>query len=373
MKMKRRSFLKAVSVSAIAAQAAECASTEMRDDLKRVPIISKPDGGGNPRIRGPFPILSTPFEESGAVSFKTLAGEARFVKKCGCKDMIWPQSGDSCDLLSVDEKLAGMEAIARELENSEATVAFGCQGRGFEDARTCAEFVEKLASKYKINAAIISRPPDDGKTEADLEKYYLGLEKIVSRPIIIQTGGGVMYKGPAPSVDLLLKLARHNPKVFGYIKEESGDSNSRMARELAAKPLIHTVFSAWGSYQWLYQSRRIGSEGVITERPAYADLLARIWELMENGDPRGELDTAFAKYLLMLNISQFVPDDLRGGHLYVLRKRGVFKNLISREYEKKDGKLSIPNAPIVRDLKLTQEQIDEIETRFASLDPYLRV
>lgn len=94
---------------------------------------------------------------------------------------------------------------------------------------------------------------------------------------------------------------------------------------------------------------------------------------MENGDPRGELDTAFSKYLLMLNISKFIPDDLRGGHLYVLRKRGVFKNFISREYEKKDGKLSIPNAPIARDLKLTQEQIDKIETRFASLAPYLRV
>ena len=146
-----------------------------------------------------------------------------------------------------------------------------------------------------------------------------------------------------------------------------------MAREVAEKPVIHTVFSAWGSYQWLYQSRRLGSEGVITERPAYADLLAKIWELMENGDPRGELDAAFSKYLLMLNISQFVAGDLRGGHLYVLRKRGVFKNLVSREYGRKDGKPVVPDAPIVRDLKLSQAQVDEIETRFASLAPYLRV
>lgn len=77
--------MKAVSVSAVAAHAAGCASAERRAGLKRVPVVSKPDGGGDHRIRGPFPILSTPFEESGAVDFKTLAGEARFVEKCGCK------------------------------------------------------------------------------------------------------------------------------------------------------------------------------------------------------------------------------------------------------------------------------------------------
>lgn len=188
--------MKAVSVSAVAAHAAGCASAERRAGLKRVPVVSKPDGAGIRESSGPFPILSTPFEESGAVDFKTLAGEARFVEKCGCKGMIWPQSGDSCDLLSVDEKLAGMEAIARELENSEAVVAFGCQGRGFEDARACAEFVEKLASKYNIRAAVISRPPDDGKTEADLEKYYLGLEKTVSRPITSRPAGASCTGAP---------------------------------------------------------------------------------------------------------------------------------------------------------------------------------
>lgn len=172
--MKRRSFLKAVSVSAVAAHAAGCASAERRAGLKRVPVVSKPDGGGDPRIRGPFPILSTPFEESGAVDFKTLAGEARFVEKCGCKGMIWPQSGDSCDLLSVDEKLAGMEAIARELENSEAVVAFGCQGRGFEDARACAEFCREARLKIQYprggNLAPAGRRKDGG-----------GSRKILSR------------------------------------------------------------------------------------------------------------------------------------------------------------------------------------------------
>ncbi len=66
----------------------------------------------DPRIRGPFPILSTPFTDSGQVDFEVLARQARFVDWGGCSGMIWPQSGDSVDLLSADEKLRGMEVLA---------------------------------------------------------------------------------------------------------------------------------------------------------------------------------------------------------------------------------------------------------------------
>ena len=320
--------------------------------------------------------MSTPYTQTGAVDYEILAKEARFVADCSCQGAIWPQSGDSCDLLTVDEKLKGMEEIAKSMEGSKTTVTFGCQGKNTEEMVVCAKWIEKLASKYKTPIAVISRPPDDAVSHDDLKKYYLELEKHINRPIIIQTAGGVNYKGPAPSVELLIWLAKHNPKVFGYIKEESGGSkcNTRMAQEIASKPVIHTVFSAWGSWQWLHQARRLGSEGVITERPAYADLLAYIWEQMDNCDAYGTLNDAFSKYLLMLNLRQFIPgDDLRGLHLYVLEKRGIFKNRLSRIYEKKNGKSIIPKNPIIKNMELTQLQKDEIETCFASLAPYLKI
>ena len=76
----------------------------------------------------------------------------------------------------------------------------------------------------------------------------------------------------------------------------------------------------------------------------------------------------------MLNLKQFIPgEDLRGFHLYVLQKRGIFKNRLSRVYEKKNGKTVIPARPILEDMKLTQSQKDEIDACFASLKPYLKV
>lgn len=372
--MKRRTFFRTAitGVATIGIGGIGTVSGNLLERKKLVPPLKKPQG--NQLIRGPFPILSTPYLESGAVDYEVLAKEAEFIRRCGSPGMIWPQSGDSCDLLTLEEKLNGMEAIAKNLAGAKSTVAFGCQGKNTEEMVVTAKHIEKLAAKYNAPIAIISRPPDDGKTEADLKSYYLELEKHVNRPVIIQTSGGVTYKGSEPSVDLLVELARHNPDVFGYIKEESGKSNERMALQVAAKPNVHTVFSAMGGWQWLYQSRQIGTEGLITERPAYADLLVMIWEQMESGNASGKLDDLFSKLLLMLNMKEFVPgQDLRGPHLYILQKRGVFKNRLSRVYERKNGKQIIPDRMILENQELSQMQIDEIESRFASLKQYLRI
>ena len=65
----------------------------------------------------------------------------------------------------------------------------------------------------------------------------------------------------------------------------------------------------------------------------------------------------------------FSGNQLRGYHLYVWKKRGVFKNVLSREYGPKGV---IPEKPIVKEQVLTHEDIDEIESRLAALKPYLK-
>ncbi len=373
----RRDFIKQISAASLIGFLPEAAAAVEVLTLNYRISYSKEGISGRSQVRGPLPILSTPYLESGEVDYEVLAKEAKFVAECGCPGMIWPQSDDSCDLLSVEEKLEGMEAIVKVMVGSGALVVLGCQGKNTEEMVVCAKHIEKLAAQYDVMIAVISRPPDNGKTEEDLKNYYLELAKHINCPAIIQTGGGTTYKGVMPSVELLIDLAKSYPDIFGYIKEESGDCNKRIVKEIAAKPIIKTVFSAWGSHQWLYQSRRLGTEGVITERPVYADILAYIWEQMENGDANGTLDDAFAKYVLMLNLSQSISDnavggDLRGPHLYLLKKRGIFKNCLSRAFIKKDGKRIIPDHLILEDLKISQDQIDEIESRFKNLKPYLR-
>ncbi|MBU4459415.1 MAG: hypothetical protein KJ579_02515, partial [Verrucomicrobia bacterium] len=235
-----------------------------------------------------------------------LARQARFVDACGSPGMIWPQSGDSVDLLTTEEKLRGMEVLAEATWGLRCALCLGVQGKDTEEMLVFAKHGEKLAP-----AAIISRPPDSGRTEDDLRQYWRALAAVAKRPVIIQTSGGVAYKGPAPSVKLLIELARESP-YFGYVKEETSPIVPRMKELVAAKPAIKRVFSAMGGFGWLYQAR-VGSEGLITERAVYADLLARIWELMQSGSDPDVLQDVFSKLLLMLNLRETIPgNQLRG-------------------------------------------------------------
>jgi dihydrodipicolinate synthase/N-acetylneuraminate lyase len=184
----------------------------------------------------------------------------------------------------------------------------------------------------------------------------------------MQTTGGTAYKGPVPSPELLIELAKESP-YFGYVKEEAGSVIGRMRTLLAARPPIRRVFGARGGFGWLHELR-LGAEGLITERAVYADLLTRVWELQQSGSDPVALKDAYSKFLLMANIATTVPGgDLRGFQLYVWKKRGVFKNMISRHYGRGGTR---PASPIFSELKLSAEDIAEIDFRFEALRPYLK-
>jgi len=325
----------------------------------QVPVkLRSPD---YPRFRGPFPILSTPYTDSGAVDFEVLTRSARFVDWCESPGMIWPQSNDSVDLLTRDEKLEGMEVLAKTTADLNTTaLCLGVQGTDTDDMLVYAKHARKLAP-----TAVISRPPDTAKTEDDLHAYWRALAEVITdRPVMIQTHG---RRGSAtPSTALLIELAKEFPN-FGYVKEESNPVIPRI-RALLASPDIRTVFSARGAKGWLYESR-IGTEGLVTERSVYADVLAQIWKLMLSGSDPGRLREMYAGLTLMFNLGLTHPGDLRGYSVHFLMKRGVFRNMISREYGPGG---SIPEKPIVRNLTLSKEEVDEVEWRFESLQPYLK-
>ncbi|MDO4569182.1 MAG: dihydrodipicolinate synthase family protein [Planctomycetia bacterium] len=361
----RRNMLETMAAGAVGVATGSLFQMDktMAEETTFAPAPVAKDICGDPRIRGPFPILSTPFMESGAVDYDVLAKEAQFVDSCGSPGMIWPQSGDSVDLLTMEEKLQGMEVLSDALKGRQSALCLGVQGKDTQEMLIYARHAEKLNPP-----AIISRPPDEGKTQDDMREYWEALAKIANRPVIIQTSGGTKYKGPGPSVELLIDLGKKYDH-FGYVKEETNPILARMQQLNAAKPAIKCLFSAMGGFGWLHQFR-YGSEGLITERAVYADILAQIWSASEEGNSIVAADL-FSKLLLMLNLKETIYcNQLRGFHLYVWQKRGVFRNRLSRDYGPQS---SVPEKPILSDMRLSREQIEEIDARLEVLKPYFKV
>ncbi len=285
-------------------------------------------------MRGPFPIMSTPYFDDGSVDCEGLAREVKWVAECGCPGVIWCQSNDAVDLLSKEEKFIGFEACATAAEGLDIVMTFGANGTNTVEMLELAAEIERVAERHpRAKIAMISRPPDDVRSQEDIEAAWDALGRIAKRPVIFQTYG--TSDTPTPSVELIVRLAKRHPQAFGYIKEEAAgyEANERMLMENAAKPPIKTVFSGWGGWQWLFQLRHCGSEGLVSERCAYAPILGEIWRRYERGERGSSLTEAYAMYRLLIDQRNF-PGGLRGYSLYLLNKEGVFKNMVSRQYVK---------------------------------------
>ena len=284
-------------------------------------------------MRGPFPIMSTPYFEDGSVDYEGLAREARWLVRCGTPGAIWCQSNDAIDLLTTEEKFKGFEACAAAFENQPTVLTLGADGTNATQLVEIAEEIERVAARHPATKiAMISRPPDDVRTEAQLEAAWDRLGRVAKRPVIFQTY--CSKDTPTPSVELLVRLAKAHPHAFGYVKEEAGgdSANERMVLENAAKPAMKRVFCGWGAWQWLYQLRQCGCEGLVTERVAYAPVIMRIWREYLKGDRDDRMTAAFAMYRLLIDQRNFPGGGLRDYSLYFLEKEGIFRNRVSRRY-----------------------------------------
>ena len=304
-------------------------------------------------MRGAFMILNTPFTAAGDVDWDDLAREALFVDRAGCQGIVWPQGSSSVATLTLDERLRGMELLAKTVAGKRVALVLGVQGKDTAEMLDYVRRADALGTD-----AMIAMPPTTGTSLDDYLAYFRALGKATSRPVIIQTSGGA--RNLVPSTDLIIQLAREFPHL-GHVKEESDPVLERMLAEIKARPPMTSVFGASFADGWLYEMR-LGLDGVITGEGMYADVMAALWEMHEK-KRADELRSAFAAFLLMRNLEAQVP----GTSLYIMKKRGIFKTTVRRA--------SAPTA--TAPAKLTEftpnpAQLAEIEYRFEALRPYLK-
>lgn len=309
--------------------------------LSRTAATAAPSMPGK-SMQGAFIILSTPYTSTKAVDWEDLANEVSFMERYGVHGLVWPQLSSELLQLNKDERLHGMEVLAKAVQGKKPVLVLGVQGDDTAEMLEYAEHAEKFGPD-----GMIAMPPKKAKSMDDYRDYFRALCKLTKRPVFIQTSGGA--PNLAPSVDMMIELAREFPN-FGYVKEEHDPVVPRMKELIAHRPdPIKRVYGAHFGNGWLYEMR-LGSDGVITGGAMYGDIYARLWELHQQNKSQEKRDL-YGKLLLMLNLDQDIP----GTRLYILKKRGIFKTSVSRQ----------------REYTLTADEIAEIESRFDALKPYL--
>jgi 4-hydroxy-tetrahydrodipicolinate synthase len=308
------------------------------------------------QIGGVFPLLCTPYAEDGSLDCETLAKEAAFVADCGADGIIWPCAKDALEYLSDEEERRGLEAVANALDGRGVWFAPCCPGTNTAEIIRRAAVAAEIAAKHPgLKATMLVRMADDAKCDADYERQYDALAAATKLPVIIQTYNG---KSPMPSAKLLVDLAKRHPQTYGWYKVEgTGSGIVSCSRELvAAKPVVKTVFTGWGGRDWLYDHRRIGTRGVISQRPMYADLMAATWRALVADDPAA--DALFARFMHLRNLEEALPaPEMRGWNLYVLKRRGVFAKTLSRTGRREGGR------PEVADIALSEADRAEIDAQ----------
>lgn len=318
----------------------------------RIPNLMAAPASSAKTLRGAFIILNTPFTATGDVDWDDLIREVAFVDHAGCSGIVWPQGSSSVNQLTKDERMHGMEVLAKTVQGKRVALVLGVQGKDVNEMREFATKADALGPD-----AVIAMPPSTGTTMDDYRGYFHALAAATKRPVFVQTSGGA--RDLPPATDLIIELARQFPH-FGYVKEESQPLIPRLQAELQARPAMKGIFSAAFAEGFLYELR-LGVDGVITGSGMYGDVLARVWESYQKGKV-DEARDAYSKFLLMRNLEEQIP----GTGLFIMKKRGIFKTTVRRT--------SAPSAgapPKLSEFKPSPAELEEIEYRFAALKPYL--
>lgn len=292
-------------------------------------------------MRGVFIIMATPYTTTKALDYEDLANEVDFMDRCGVHGMVWPQLASEYATLTKEERMRGMETLAKAAKGKKPALVLGVQGPNTQAALEYAQHAEALGPD-----ALIAIPPTEAKSLEDFRTYYRALARATKRPLFVQTTGGA--RNIVPTTEFLIELAQEFPNC-GYVKEEMSPVLERMGDLARHRPAVKAVFSGAGGKDMMYEMR-LGFDGTMPGAP-YADIYAQIWNWYQAGQREKSRDL-FSKLLLMINLEQQIP----GTRQYAMKKRGVFKTTVSRRQE----------------VNLTPQAIEEIEFNFEALKPYLK-
>ena len=257
-------------------------------------------------MRGVFPIMQTPYTDSGRLDTEVLTKEVKFLDHAGAHGVVWPQLASEWSELKPDERSAGAEAIMAAAKGARCAVVLGVQGPDAEAARRYARQAEKLGPD-----AIIALPPRDSSNLDRVAEYYRAIAKECALPLIVQTIGDM-------SVEFVLRMRKDIP-TLRFVKDEAGHTLSRISEYQRVAPELVVFTGAHGKTMVDELSR--GASGTMPAA-SFADLYVQLWNYWQAGKREKAMEDLSRISLLVNQLSAYGMPSIK----YILHLRGVFPN-----------------------------------------------
>lgn len=271
-------------------------------------------------FRGTYTVMVTPFDATGAVDLKTLAGFTEWQIESGIHGLI--PLGSTGEFLSLTE--AEREAVARTVIETAAGRVPVLIGTGHE--WTDLVIRESLAAEgLGADGVMIIPPFYSTPTEDELFHHYRRVAEAISIPIMV-------YNNPATAnVDLTPPMIKRLSAIdnISYVKESTMDvTRVRDIIDLCGDDM--TVFGGIMGFESFVE----GAEGWVAVGSNV--MPAEFAELFTLTVDAKDYDAARALYRKILPVIRFV-----GGHYYVSATKAALE-LIGRDV----GQPREPRLPI---------------------------
>ena len=290
-------------------------------------------------MQGIFGLLPTPYRENLEIHKKDLSKVAKFCCDTGQHGIVWPVMVGEFWFLGEHERLDALDTVL-DTVNGEIPVVFGCSGISIPQVVLYARAAEKAGVD-----AIIAMAPDRIGQNGTIDMYQR-LAEVFSGPIIVQNADNY-----APlNGDQLASLVDKIPQIQ-YIKEERQPGPKHIAEVASVvSDQVKCIFGGAGG-KFIIDEMNRGAKG---NMPAceFGDILVKIDNFWKNNETEAAR-SLHRKLLPLINLENH--PFMR----YILKRRGVFSNLIERA---PTGKLSLDESDRFEISELLKVITQELES-----------
>lgn len=290
-------------------------------------------------MQGIFGLLPTPYRENLEIHTKDLSKVAKFCCDTGQHGIVWPVMVGEFWFLGEHERLEALDTVL-ETVNGYIPVVFGCSGISIPQVLLYARAAEKTGVD-----AIIAMAPDRIDQNGTIDMYRR-LAEVFSGPIIVQNADNY-----APlNGDQLASLVDEIPQIQ-YIKEERQPGPKHIAEVTSVvSDQVKCIFGGAGG-KFIIDEMNRGAKG---NMPAceFGDVLVKIDNLWKNN----EIEAARSLHRKLLPLINLENHPFMR---YILKRRGVFSNLIERA---PTGKLSLDESDRFEISELLKVIMQEFES-----------